>query len=57
MSNPIDERPRGFLSEYADFLRKYRMWWLVPVLAVTAILGALVMLGGSKAAPFIYALF
>jgi hypothetical protein len=48
---------RGLFSEYVYFFRTYRMWWLVPVIAVTAILGTVVMLGGSKAALLIYALF
>jgi len=47
----------GIWSEYLYFLRQYKMWWLLPVFAVITILGVLVVLGGSKAALFIYALF
>jgi len=48
---------RGILSEYLYFLKTYRMWWLVPVLALIATLGALVMLSGTQGALLIYALF
>jgi hypothetical protein len=47
----------GILSEYIYFLRMYRMWWLMPVLAAITILGILVILGGTKAGLLIYALF
>ena len=48
---------RGLLSEYLYFFRTYKMWWLVPVIGLVAILGTLVVLGGSQAALMIYALF
>lgn len=47
----------SLLSEYVYFLRNYRMWWLMPVFAAITILGVLVLLGGTKAALLIYALF
>ena len=47
----------SILSEYVYFLRMYRMWWLMPVFAAVAILGILVILGGTKAGLLIYALF
>ena len=34
-----------------------RRWWLAPVVIAIAILGLLVMLSGTGAAPFIYTLF
>jgi len=48
---------RGLLSEYLYFLKTYRMWWLVPVLVLVAVMGALVMLSGTQGALLIYALF
>lgn len=33
------------------------MWWLVPVLLLVAVMGALVMLSGTQGALLIYALF
>ena len=52
------ERPQtGFFTEFAHFLRNNKKWWLVPMLVVLLALGVLVILGGTAAAPFIYALF
>jgi len=51
------EKPSGFLAEYWNFLRHSRKWWMIPALLLLALLGVLVMLGGTGAAPFIYTLF
>lgn len=32
-------------------------WWLIPFLVVFGLLGVLLVLGATGAAPFIYALF
>jgi hypothetical protein len=46
------------LADGWRFLRVRKKFWLLPILAVVAILGALVVLGeGSVIAPFIYAIF
>jgi len=34
-----------------------KKWWLVPILLVFVLLGVLIVLGGTSAAPFIYTLF
>jgi hypothetical protein len=47
----------GLLREFADFLVHNKKWWLVPILLVLLLIGILVILGGSGAAPFIYTLF
>lgn len=44
-------------SEFIDFLRHNKKWWLLPILITILLLGALVLLSGSAAAPFIYTLF
>lgn len=44
-------------SEFVDFLKENKKWWLAPILISMLGLGMLVMLGGSAAAPFIYTLF
>jgi hypothetical protein len=49
---------RGSLvGEFWYYLKLYRSWLVVPVILALALLGGFVMLGGSGAAPFIYALF
>ncbi len=44
-------------TEFWDFLKTNKKWWLLPILIVVLALGALVLLSGSGAAPFIYTLF
>ncbi|HEX7879059.1 MAG TPA: DUF5989 family protein [Candidatus Eisenbacteria bacterium] len=50
-------RRTGFLAEFFGFLRQNRKWWMLPMLVVILLLGALVLLGGTPLAPFIYTLF
>lgn len=47
----------GLLREYWDFLRHNKKWWLVPIIVALLLVGVLVILGGTAAAPFIYTLF
>ncbi len=51
-----DESEQNLLTEFWDFLRHNKKWWLVPILLVMLVFGAL-MLIPSAAAPFIYTLF
>ena len=34
-----------------------KKWWLAPIVLAVLLIGALVVLSGSAAAPFIYTLF
>ena len=52
-----DEAPRGLLVEVWGFMKAHRKWWLLPLVLSLLLVGALVLLGGSPAAPFIYTLF
>jgi hypothetical protein len=49
--------PSGTLAQLVDFLRHSKKWWLTPILAVLLLVGLLVVLGSTAAAPFIYTLF
>ena len=40
-----------------EFLSQNKKWWLAPIVVSVLLLGALVLLGGTAAAPFIYTLF
>ncbi len=51
------QRRQGLFREILGFLKHTRKWWLLPVLLAFLLLGALVLLGGTGAAPFIYTLF
>ena len=45
------------LGEFVEFLGQNKKWWLAPIVISVLLLGALVLLGGTAAAPFIYTLF
>jgi hypothetical protein len=47
----------NLLSEFWDFLKHNKKWWLLPILLVLLLLGLIVILGGTAIAPFIYPLF
>ncbi|MBW6442530.1 hypothetical protein K0A97_01960 [Patescibacteria group bacterium] len=51
------ERNRGLLSEVWDFLKVRKKWWLLPIIILLILAGALIIFGQSSAlSPFIYAL-
>jgi Family of unknown function (DUF5989) len=49
-----EDRSPGLLGEFWEFLRHNKKWWLLPILITLLILGLLVVLSGTGAAPFIY---
>jgi hypothetical protein len=49
---------RDFLLEFWRYLRVRKKLWLLPIIIVLLVLGALLILAqGSVVAPFIYTLF
>ena len=48
---------RGIVGEFAGFLKHNKKYWLIPLLVILLLMGALIILGGTAAAPFIYTLF
>ncbi len=48
---------QGLVAEFWDFLKHNKKWWLLPILGLLLLLGALIILGGTGVAPFIYTLF
>jgi len=51
------EAQASLFSEFIQFLRQNKKYWLIPILLVLLGLGALIIIGGTVAAPFIYTLF
>ncbi len=51
------EQRTSLLSDFWQFLKYNKKWWLLPILIVLLLLGALVLLSGTAIAPFIYPLF
>ena len=47
----------GFLKELFLMLMHNKKWWLTPIILVLLLFGALIILGSSTYAPFIYTLF
>jgi hypothetical protein len=46
------------LSEFVQFLKQEKKYWLVPIVIVFALFGLLIVFSQSSAiAPFIYTLF
>ena len=51
------QKPVGSGRQFLQFLLHNKKWWLTPIIVVLLVLGALVLLGGTGVAPFIYSLF
>jgi hypothetical protein len=48
----------GLARELWAFMRVRKKWWLLPILAVLLLVGALLVLAqGSALTPFIYTIF
>jgi len=48
----------SFLSELWKFMRVRKKFWLLPIMLMMALFGALIVLSqGSAVAPFVYTLF
>jgi hypothetical protein len=48
----------SFLSEVWDFMKTRKKFWLLPIILVMLLVGALLIFAqGSAIAPFIYTLF
>jgi hypothetical protein len=55
--NAAREKSPGLWREFYDLLRQNKKWWLVPIVVALLLIGVLVILAATKAAPFIYPLF
>ena len=51
------KKSTGPLGELWGFLRANKKWWLLPIIVVLVLMGALIILSGTAVAPFIYTLF
>jgi hypothetical protein len=58
MNSPQElKKNESFLRELVMFLAQNKKWYLIPVAVVMVLMGALIILGATGAAPFIYTLF
>ena len=51
------EQQTGIVKEFFLFLRHNKKYWMIPILITLLALAALILLGGTAVAPFIYTLF
>jgi hypothetical protein len=48
----------GLMGEFWEFLKVRKKWWLLPIVVVMVLVGALLVFAqGSALAPFIYTIF
>ncbi len=48
----------SLLREFVPFIRYEKKWWMIPLVVVLLIVGALILFAGSSPlAPFVYPLF
>ncbi len=47
----------SLISEFWQFLKQNKKFWLIPLIIGLLAFGLLIILGGTAAAPFIYTLF
>ena len=52
-----DEKDLSIVQEFMLFITENKAWWMVPILLVLGLVGLLVILSSTGAAPFIYTLF
>ena len=58
MKQPYEfKRNPNFFRELVLFLRQNKKWYLIPIIVSILLLGVLLALGSTGAAPFIYTLF
>lgn len=55
--NAGQQKQLSLVQEFVLFVTENKKWWLIPILLVLGLVGLLVVLGSTGAAPFIYTLF
>lgn len=57
MHRAVDQKQPTIVREFWDYLKTSKSWWLLPIIVALMIIGVLVMLSGTAAAPYVYTLF
>ena len=50
-------RRTGIVKEFFLFLKTHKAYWMAPIIVVLLLFTAIIVLGGTAVAPFIYTLF
>jgi len=56
-SKEAEVKTRSAVAEFVHFALHNKKWWLIPILVVLGLVTALILIGDSGVAPFIYRLF
>ncbi len=51
------QKQLSLTQEFALFIIENKKWWMIPIFLVIGLVGLLVLLGSTGAAPFIYTIF
>ncbi len=49
-----DEGQASLFMEFIWFLKDNKKWWLLPMILIFLLLGALMMMGSGPLSPFLY---
>jgi hypothetical protein len=52
-----NQKQQGAIASFVGFVFQNKKWWLTPIILLLVLVSALILLGGSGVAPFIYSLF
>lgn len=52
-----EQKQPSLVGEFVSFIWENKAWWMIPILLVFGLIGILVLLSSTGAAPFIYTLF
>ncbi len=53
----LDHKDGSLIGEFFAFMKDNAKWWLLPIIIVLGLLGAVLIFSGGAVAPFIYTLF
>ncbi len=53
----VEQKRSNVVGEFWGLLRHNKKWWLAPIIIVSLLVGALLILFGTPVAPLIYTLF
>ena len=58
MGDELTVPKQSLIKEFFLFVKEEKKWWLIPLITVLLLVGALIVFAGSSPlAPFIYPLF
>lgn len=53
----VSQKNASLVGEILGFLGQNKKWWLLPIMGTFLVIGILVLLSTTAAAPFIYTFF